>query len=40
MANDGSKMTNPWFEHDENASNDGKILKMFRLLFLYLKLLY
>ena len=30
MANDGSKMTNPWFEHDENASNDGKILKMFR----------
>lgn len=31
MANDGStKITNPWFEHDENASNDGKILKMFR----------
>lgn len=31
MANDGStKLTNPWFEHDENASNDGKILKMFR----------
>jgi len=23
------KLTNPWFEHDENASNDGKILKMF-----------
>ena len=31
MANDGStKLTNPWFEHDENASNDGKILKMTR----------
>lgn len=31
MTNDGStKLTNPWFEHDENASNDGKILKMFR----------
>lgn len=31
MANDGStKLTNPWFEHDESASNDGKILKMFR----------
>lgn len=31
MANDGStKLTNPWFEHDENASSDGKFLKMFR----------
>lgn len=26
---DEKKLTNPWFEHDENASNDGKILKMF-----------
>ncbi len=30
MANESSKLTNPWFEHDESASNDGKILKMFR----------
>ena len=37
MANDGStKLTNPWFEHDENASNDGKILKRIREVILYL----
>lgn len=31
MPNDNStKLTNPWFEHDENASSDGKFLKMFR----------
>ncbi len=26
---DEKKLINPWFEHDENASKDGKILKMF-----------
>lgn len=30
MASNDSKITNPWFEHDENASADGKFLKMFR----------
>lgn len=30
MSNENSKLTNPWFEHDENASSDGKFLKMFR----------
>lgn len=31
MSNDNStKLINPWFEHDENASSDGKFLKMFR----------
>lgn len=31
MKNDNStKLINPWFEHDENASSNGKFLRMFR----------